>query len=105
MSTYFDETLESLFNTPEERLEFCGAKLNENPESIEDLKCVAEAQEDLNMTAEFLQTTLIIHGLDPTFESALTLAETEKGNSSYSKAADYFKEALTMADNDNDKKI
>ena len=104
LSTYFDDTLESLFNTPEERLEFCGAKLEENPESIEDLKCVAEAQEDLNMTAEFLQTTLIIHGLDPTFESALTLAETEKGNSSYSTAAEYFKEALTMADNDNDKK-
>ena len=104
LSTYFDDTLESLFNTPEERLEFCGAKLEENPESIEDLKCVAEAQEDLNMTEEFLQTTLLIHGLDPTFNSALTLAETEKGNSSYTSAAEYFKQALEMADNDTDKK-
>jgi tetratricopeptide (TPR) repeat protein len=104
LSTYFDDTLESLFNTPEERLEFCGAKLEENPESIEDLKCVAEAQEDLNMTEEFLQTTLLIHGLDPTFDSALTLAETEKGNSSYTAAADYFKQALEMADNETDKK-
>ncbi len=104
LSTYFDDTLESLFNTPEERLDFCGAKLEENPESIEDLKCVAEAQEDLNMTEEFLQTTLLIHGLDPTFDSALTLAETEKGNSSYTSAAEYFKQALEMADNDTDKK-
>jgi tetratricopeptide (TPR) repeat protein len=104
LSTYFDDTLESLFNTPEERLEFCGAKLEENPESIEDLKCVAEAQEDLNMTEEFLQTTLLIHELEPTFDSALTLAETEKGNSSYSSAAEYFKQALEMADNDTDKK-
>ena len=104
LSTYFDETLESLFNTPEERLEFCGAKLNENPESIDDLKCVAEAQEDLNMTEEFLQTTLLIHKLDPSFVSALALAETEKGNASYAKAADYFKQALEMANNDNEKK-
>jgi len=104
LSTYFDDTLESLFNTPEERLEFCGAKLEENPESIEDLKCVAEAQEDLNMTVEFLQTTLLIHELEPTFDSALTLAETEKGNSSYTSAAEYFKQALEMADNDTDKK-
>ena len=104
LSTYFDDTLESLFNTPEERLEFCGAKLDENPESIEDLKCVAEAQEDLNMTVEFLQTTLLIHELEPTFDSALTLAETEKGNSSYTSAAEYFKQALEMADNDTDKK-
>lgn len=104
LSTYFDDTLESLFNTPEERLEFCGAKLEENPESIEDLKCVAEAQEDLNMTVEFLQTTLLIHELEPTFDSALTLAETEKGNSSYTIAAEYFKQALEMADNDTDKK-
>jgi len=104
LSAYFDDTLESLFNTPEERLEFCGAKLEENPESIEDLKCVAEAQEDLNMTVEFLQTTLLIHELEPTFDSALTLAETEKGNSSYTSAADYFKQALEMADNDTDKK-
>ena len=104
LSTYFDDTLESLFNTPEERLEFCGAKLEENPESIEDLKCVAEAQEDLNMTVEFLQTTLLIHELEPTFDSALTLAETEKGNSSYTSAAEYFKQALEMTDNDTDKK-
>ena len=104
LSTYFDDTLESLFNTPVERLEFCGAKLEENPESIEDLKCVAEAQEDLNMTVEFLQTTLLIHELEPTFDSALTLAETEKGNSSYTSAAEYFKQALEMADNDTDKK-
>ena len=104
LSTYFDDTLESLFNTPEERLEFCGAKLEENPESIEDLKCVAEAQEDLNMTVEFLQTTLLIHELEPTFDSALTLAETEKGNSSYTSAAEYFKQALEMADNETDKK-
>jgi len=104
LSTYFDDTLESLFNTPEERLEFCGAKLEENPESIEDLKCVAEAQEDLNMTVEFLQTTLLIHELEPTFDSALTLAETEKGNSSYTSAAEYFKQALEMADNDTYKK-
>jgi len=104
LSTYFDDTLESLFNTPEERLEFCGAKLEENPESIEDLKCVAEAQEDLNMTVEFLQTTLLIHELEPTFDSALTLADTEKGNSSYTSAAEYFKQALEMADNDTDKK-
>lgn len=104
LSAYFDDTLESLFNTPEERLEFCGAKLEENPESIEDLKCVAEAQEDLNMTVEFLQTTLLIHELEPTFDSALTLAETEKGNSSYTSAAEYFKQALEMADNNTDKK-
>ena len=56
------------------------------------------------MTEEFLQTTLLIHGLDPTFNSALTLAETEKGNSSYTSAAKYFKQALEMADNDTDKK-
>ena len=104
LSTYFDDTLESLLNTPEERLEFCGAKLEENPESIEDIQCVAEAQEDLNMTVEFLQTTLLMHELEPTFDSALTLAETEKGNSSYTSAAEYFKQALEMADNDTDKK-
>ncbi len=104
LSSYFDDTLGDLFNTPEERLEFCGSKVAENPESLEDLRCVAEAQEDLNMMEDYLKTIQIIHGLDPTFESALALAETEKSNASYTEAAQYFKEALGYATTDTDKK-
>lgn len=102
--TYFDETLGKLFKSPEERLEFCGGKLEENPESIEDLRCVAEAQDDLGMVAELRETTLKIHELAPTFESAVSLGDIMKGDANYSEAAKYYKEALEKAESDQDKK-
>lgn len=101
---YFDETLSGLFNSPEERLEFCGGKLEANPNSLSDLRCVADAQEDLNMTAELNETLRKIHSLEPTFDSALKLADVEKGNARYREAADFYKEALEKATTEKDKK-
>ncbi len=104
LQTYFDETLEKLFDSPEERLTFCGGKLEEDPNDIEALRCIAEAQEDLNMQEELVSTLKKIHELDPTYESALALADIEQGNALYAEAAELYKEALTSAPDDQAKK-
>jgi tetratricopeptide (TPR) repeat protein len=97
---FFEETLNSVFDSPEERLTFCQEKLEADPNSLEDLKCVAEAQEDLDMLDELEQTLRKIHQLEPTFDSALKLADIEKGNANYADAAKFYKEALALASTD-----
>ncbi len=101
---FFDETLKKVFNTPEEILEFYTGKLEANPDDLEALRAVAEAQEDLNMQTELITTLRKIHSLDPTFDSAVALADIEKGNAKYSEAAALYKEALTKAPDDQNKK-
>ena len=104
IQTYFDETLEKLFDAPEERIEFYGGKLENNPDDLEALRGLAEAQEDLDMQAELMVTLRKIHALDPTYDSAVSLADIEKGNAKYSEAASLYKEALEKAPNDQAKK-
>ena len=104
IQAFFDETLDDAFSSPEERLEFCGGKLEENPNSLSDLECVADAYEALDMQAELIETLKKIHELNPTFDSALKLADVEKGNAEYQAAAGLYSEALEKATNDKDKK-
>jgi tetratricopeptide (TPR) repeat protein len=102
--SFFDETLNDAFSSPEERLEFCGAKLEEDPNSLSDLECVADAYEALNMQSELIETLKRIHELNPTFDSALKLEDVEQGNAEYAEAAELYAEALEKAPSDQDKK-
>ena len=51
----FDETLDGLFNTPEERITYCSENLEENPNSLADLQCLADAYQSLNMQSELVE--------------------------------------------------
>ncbi len=104
IQTFFDETLEKLFDAPEERIEFFSGKLEDNPDDIDALRSLADAQEDLDMQDELMVTLKKIHELDPTYDSALSLADIEKGNAQYTEAAELYKEALEKAPNDQAKK-
>lgn len=104
LQTFFDDKLESVFDSPEERVTFYEGKLESNPDDLEALQGLAEAQEDLDMVQEVEETVRRIHELNPTFDSALQLADIDKGNANYSEAAKYYKEALEKAPDDRQKK-
>ncbi len=101
---FFDEKLKKVFNTPEERRTFYEGKVKEDPNDIESLKALASALEDLDMQTQLITTMRKIHALAPTFDSALKLADIEKGNAKYQPAATFYKEALGKAKTDKDKK-
>ena len=102
--TFFDEILDGLFNTPEERITYCSENLEENPNSLADLQCLADAYQSLNMQSELVEILKKIHQLNPTFESALKLADVEQGNAKYGEAEKLYTEALEKAPTDKDKK-
>ncbi len=104
LQTYFDETLKKLFDDPEEQIVFYEGKLADDPNDLEALRALVNAYEDLNRLDDQIRTLRKIHELDPTYESALALADIEQGNSQYEEAAEFYKEALASAPDDQAKK-
>ena len=102
--SFFDSTLQDLFDSPEEKVTFYKGKLEANPEDLESLKGLADAYDDLNQMADRVAVLRKIHGIEPTFASALTLAEVEQGSAEYNEALTYYKEALEKAPSDTEKK-
>ena len=99
LSMALEEIQKKQFNSPEEKIEFYNGK-----DDLESLNALADAYEDLNMMVEHVATLRKIHATAPTYESALAIADVEKGNAKYSVAADMFAEALEKAPGDKEKK-
>ncbi|MEP1152594.1 MAG: hypothetical protein ABJH08_12780 [Balneola sp.] len=93
-----------LFGSPEDVIAYYKPILDDEPENIEALKALEKAYQEQDNQEELANIRRTLHSVQPTFESAKALAETEESNARYSQAVELFKEALTMAETDNDKK-
>lgn len=104
LTSALEEIQKKLFNSPEERIEFYKGKIADDPTDVESLNELADAYDDLNMVAEYVEVLRKIHELSPTFDSAVSIADVEKGNANYQAAADMYSEALAKATTDDQKK-
>lgn len=93
-----------LFGSPEDVIAYFKPILEEEPQNVEALKALEQAYEDQDNQSELTKIRRTLHKVEPTFESAKALAETESSNARYEEAIKLYKEALTMAETDNDKK-
>jgi len=90
--------------SPEEQVAYFEPIVEENPEDIDAWKALAEAYDDLGQRAKLKEARVKIYELDPTFESALDLAEFAQSNANYAEADKYFKEALDLAEDESVKR-
>lgn len=93
-----------LFGSPEDVLAYYKPILETEPNNLEALKALESAYEELDDRAELVKVRKTLHEVEPTFQSAKALAESEKSNAQYSLAIKYYKEALDMASNKMEKK-
>jgi len=93
-----------LFESPEDVIAFYIPVLEENPENLEALNALERAYQEQDNQDELAKIRRKIHEVNPTFESAKSLAETESGNANYDLAIKYYKEALEKASTDPQKK-
>jgi tetratricopeptide (TPR) repeat protein len=93
-----------LFETPEDIVAYYIPILEEEPQNIEALKALEGAYGDLDNQEELTKVRRKLHEIQPTFESAKSLAETEKSNARYGEAVKLYKEALKMAKSKTEKK-
>lgn len=92
-----------LFENPDDVLEYYLPILEKKPHDLEALKAVETAYKQLDNQDELIKIQRTLHETEPTYKSAMALAESEKGNARYANAIELYKEALGMAD-DNDQK-
>lgn len=99
-----NEFQKDLFETPEDIVAYYIPILEEEPQNIEALKALEGAYGDLDNQEELTKVRRKLHEIQPTFESAKSLAETEKSNARYGEAVKLYKEALKMAKSKTEKK-
>ena len=89
-----------LFESPEDVIAYYTPVLEENPKNVEALKALENAYEEQDDLVKLTEIRRTLHKVQPTFESAKSLAETEKGNTRYAEAIKLYKEALKLAKTD-----
>lgn len=101
--SYFDNTRNQLFDSPEERIAFLKEQMANNPEDTEIMAELRDiyVQQDMRDEAQALNQKL--YELDPSYENTQALADFAVNNANYENAIRYLKEALQKAPNDEEK--
>ncbi|MTI88567.1 MAG: hypothetical protein FH748_11415 [Balneolaceae bacterium] len=97
---FLNEQQKELLGSPTERLEYYLEVLENEPNDLEALNAIADAHAQLDNREELAKVRKKIHEINPTYESAVELAEIESGNANYAAAIDYLKQALAKATTD-----
>lgn len=100
---YIEEQQQKLLGSPEEQVAYFTPIVKENPKDLAAWKALESAYEELENRQKRKEALIKINELEPTYDSALQLAELAKGNANYSEAAKYFNEALGRASSDKEK--
>lgn len=104
----FVETLndyqKDLFESPEEVIAYYTPILESEPKNVEALKALENAYKQQDNLAKLTEVRRALHKIEPTYESAKSLAETEKSNTRYAEAISLYKEALKLAKTKEQKK-
>ncbi len=107
---FLQKKQKEILGSPEEQIAFfnCSEEpgkggLADEPENIEILEACKGAYKQLDDLSNMARLSRTLHDLQPTFQSASDLGDIEKGNARYSSALTFYKQALTLAETEEDK--
>ena len=97
-----EDVRESLFEGPEERIEFILSRLPdaEGNHRLDMLDQLAELYEETGQTEQAVEIVHELYQLNPDFSNTLKLAESYLSDGNYSEALQYLNESLDLAEND-----
>lgn len=101
---FIEEKQQELLGSPEEQIAYYTPLVEEDPENIDAWKALESAYDDLDDREKLNEVKLKINELEPTYESAMDLAEFARGNADYQDAVEYYNQALDRTDDDSQKK-
>lgn len=102
--SFIEEQQQELLGSPEEQIEYFEPIVEENPEDLDAWNALAEAYDELSNREKLKEAREQINELDPSFESAMDLAELAQSNANYAEADKYFKEAIDRAEEESVKR-
>ena len=100
---FIEEQQQELLGTPEEQIAYFTPIVEENPEDLAAWKALEGAYDETENRQKRKEVLVKINELEPTYSSALELAELAKGNANYAEADKFFKQALNRASEDRQK--
>lgn len=101
--SYFDNTRDKLFDSPEERIAFLKGQMANNPEDTEIMAELRDIYVQQEMRSEAQALNEKLYELNPSYENTRALAEFAVNNANYNNAVKYLKEALGKAPDDEEK--
>jgi tetratricopeptide (TPR) repeat protein len=104
MLDYIEEEQQDLLGSPEERITYFEAIVEENPEDVNAWNELADAYESTGDREKRKEVLLKLNELDPTYDITIELAELAESDANYRTADQYLKEALELTD-DNEERI
>lgn len=100
---FINDKQKDLLGSPQEQIAYYNVILTAEPDNLEALKIVANAYDQLGDNEKYIAAKRKIYELEPTFRSAIELANIERGNGEYDQAEIHYKEALNLASTDEEK--
>lgn len=101
---FIEEKQQEILGSPEEQIAYFSPLVEEDPENIDAWKALESAYDDLDDREKLNEVKLKINELEPTYESAMDLAEFARGNAEYQDAVKYYNQALERTDEGSQKK-
>jgi tetratricopeptide (TPR) repeat protein len=101
---FIEEKQQEILGSPEEQIAYFTPLIEKNPENLDAWKALEAAYEDLDNREKLNEVKLKINELEPTYESAMDLAEFARSNADYQDAVKYYNQAMERTNDDSEKK-
>ncbi|MEX0684809.1 MAG: hypothetical protein WD267_05890 [Balneolales bacterium] len=93
--TFFEETRNSLYSDPDERIVYLEEKLSETPNDLELMEELRGLYEQVNNKAKAKQYAMLLYEKAPTYDNIMRLVDDALSNAEYNTAIEYLKESLS----------
>ena len=104
LADFLSEKQQEILGSPQERVAYFEPLLEKDPNNLDALKALEGAYESLDQREKLNEVKVKINELEPTYESAYSLAEFDRSNANYTDAITYYEQALERAETDDQRK-
>lgn len=104
LADFLSEKQQDILGSPQERVAYFEPLLENDPNNLDALKALEGAYESLDQREKLNEIKVKINELEPTYESAYSLAEFDRSNANYREAITFYEQALERAESDDQRK-
>lgn len=101
---FIEEQQREMLGSPEEQIAYFEPILEDEPDNIDALKALESAYESLGDRDKLGEIKRKLYELEPSYDTALSIAEMEESNANYSEAAEFYLQAINESSKDEQKK-
>ncbi|MEX0772626.1 MAG: hypothetical protein WEB89_06965 [Balneolales bacterium] len=102
--SFFDQTRNSLYDDPDERIVYLEEQREADPNDIELLEDLMDLYTQVDNNEKAKQYAVRIYDLNPSYDNIMRLVDDALSNAEYEVAIDYLKESIEKTDDSSEKR-